>query len=95
MPDHHLPEEAETILRNFLQSGGRIIPFADNNQPFIQELGKYLVPDVVLNPPNADLRYTHVIKDGMGLYYLTNEGQIPLMGNLQYIATDMHNGGTH
>lgn len=82
MPDHHLPEEAETILRNFLQSGGRIIPFADNNQSFIQELGKYLVPDVVLNPPNSDLRYTHVIKDGTGLYYLTNEGANPIDGKL-------------
>jgi len=84
MQGHHLSEEAEGILNRFKESGGKVIYFNpyDEDQAFIKELKGSLSPDILLNPPNPDLRYTHVCKDGMEFYYLTNEGGNPIKGEL-------------
>ena len=76
MANHTLPEPAESVLERFAQSGGRIVRFerTGDGTKFLRQLEESLLPDVVLEPANPDLRYIHVRKEGYDFYYLTNEG---------------------
>jgi len=72
MPDHHLSECQEEILKRFINSGGQVMAFSVAERLLNQLTG--INSDVMIEPANDDLRYVHVKKDGYDFYYLVNEG---------------------
>ena len=84
MADQPASEAAEKVLENFSRSGGWIETFdpSSDSKAFTGKLGEYLVPDIAIEPANADLRYIHVRKGGHEFYYLANEGRDAIQGNL-------------
>ncbi len=73
MPNHHLTEEYEGILQNFIDSGGYVVAFSVPERLLEQIYGK-IENNVSIEPRNEDLRYIHINKDGHDFYYLVNEG---------------------
>ena len=84
MAGQTLPEPAEKVLENFVRSGGRIVYFdrTEDETKFLRQIEQSLLPDVVFEPTNPDLRYIHVRKGGYDFYYLVNEGGNPVEGRL-------------
>ena len=80
-----LPEPAEKVLENFVQSGGCIVYFdrLEDETKFLRKIEESLLPDAVFEPTNPDLRYIHVRKGGYDFYYLVNEGGNPIEGRLK------------
>ena len=88
---NHLPEKVLPALRQ-LEKNGRLILYQDS--PFAKQfpkailakepadlvsaLKKQLVPDLILNPSSENIRYRHVMKDGIHWYILFNEEETPV-----------------
>ncbi len=84
MIDHPINNEMEKILKEFIQCGGNIITFnpSENTKIFLKQIKKFLTPDIIIEPSNPDLRYTHFRKSEYDFYYLTNEGINTIEGKL-------------
>jgi hypothetical protein len=81
--DYKLPKDAEMVLQQFTESGGYIERFDPNeSELFLQQLRSKLDKDVLLNPNNSDLRYIHIRKRSGDFYYLTNEGENAIEGEI-------------
>lgn len=88
---NHLPEKVLPALRQ-LEKNGRLILYKDS--PFAKQfpkailakepadlvsaLKKQLTPDLILNPSSENIRYRHVMKDGIHWYILFNEEETPV-----------------
>jgi hypothetical protein len=93
---NHLPEKAIPALRQ-LEKNGRLIIYADSlfiaefpnaimaktPQDLVSVLQKKLVPDLILTPSSENIRYRHMIKDGIHYYILFNEEQTPVKTNIK------------
>ncbi len=84
MIDHPLDNKIEGKLKEFIQCGGNIITFnpTENYKIFLKQIKKFLVPDIIIEPSNPNLRYAHIRKSGYDFYYLTNEGEDTIEGKL-------------
>ncbi len=57
-----------------LQTGGSVQSVED----FLAAVDRLVSPDLSATPPAPDLRYRHVVKEGVHYYILANEGLTPL-----------------
>lgn len=86
---------AKEKINSFLDSGGEVIIFSKNysqnykNMKSItnyEQVLKHLrdkeVGNISIRPNNADLRVSHVVKEGMDFYLLVNEGEKTIEGEL-------------
>jgi len=81
-------ESVERILKSFIHSGGNIITFDPlEDTKFMKQIRKFIPPDIVLEPANPDLRYIHVQKGDYDFYYLTNEGERAIEGEITLQST--------
>lgn len=65
-------------LAAFAKEGGKLLS-ADGRSVLTDVLPR----DAVLTPPAPDLRVSHVVKEGVHFYLLTNEGESVIEGGLQ------------
>jgi len=82
-----IPEEAQPALQT-LSDAGRLIAWQSVSFPsvesvqsvdaFLSAIDRLVQPDLVATSPAPDLRYRHVIKEGVHYYILVNEGLTPL-----------------
>ena len=65
---------------DLLSRAGRLVRFTMDTAPaaFLRDLDRLAPPDLLVDPPAADLRCRHVEKGGCHYYLLTNEGKTPL-----------------
>ncbi|MGC9395047.1 MAG: glycosyl hydrolase [Anaerolineae bacterium] len=90
-----ISEEAKLALQ-ILADAGRLIAWQSDPPPsvksaqsvedFLTAIDRLVPPDLVATPPAPDLRYRHVIKEGIHYYILTNEGLTPLSTTLSVSA---------
>ncbi|HHX02101.1 MAG TPA: hypothetical protein GX739_05440 [Firmicutes bacterium] len=86
--------EVERALPEFIRQGGavliynreqkRLVPdyacqIRDLDQ-LVPEIEKRITRDICFEPTCSMLRYTHVVKDGLHLFLLVNEGDQPIAG---------------
>lgn len=64
-------EETMSLLEQFKQQGGSVI-----QDQVVDQLKK----TIELNPANADIRVTHVKKQGQSFYFIVNEGETAYSG---------------
>jgi len=87
-----LPSQARPALE-ILCDAGRVIAWQQSAlslsvQPvqsvdaLIKAIDRLVPPDLTATPPAPDLRYRHVVKEGVHFYILTNEGVTPLQTTL-------------
>lgn len=80
----YIPDEALTML-NILAKNGRLITWegspsvsgskmVSNAAELIDAVGRMVRKDILLETPSEDIRYRHVIKNGVHFYLLFNEG---------------------
>lgn len=91
-----LPEaESLILLEKACQQGVRILAFGQEpgglptswplcatGEALLSGIREVLPADLTLTPSQPGLRYTHGVKEGMDFYFLTNEGEGPLRGEL-------------
>ncbi|MBL4574514.1 MAG: hypothetical protein JKY51_00245, partial [Opitutaceae bacterium] len=70
-------------LAQFEHNGGTLITFI-NAEQLLEKLSKTTTRDITLNPPNNDLRFIHIQKEGLDFYLLVNEGEETIKGELQF-----------
>ncbi len=85
----HIRAEARPAL-DALARAGRLIVWGEDEWGFdgaavvdtadalVAQIDRLVSPDLIVEPPQPDLRYRHVIKDGLHYYMLCNEGNEPL-----------------
>jgi hypothetical protein len=92
----NLKEPLRRRLQDFIDNGGTVIRLDGEETPAIlhgvryvntpedavAELKKCLPAEITLNPPNPNLRVSHVIKEGHHFYLLANEGEECIRGDL-------------
>ncbi len=73
------PEKAGPVLEK-LANAGRLIRWKENmgDGPLFKELAAVIQKDISISPPNRNLRYRHVYKQGTHFYILFNEGEEPV-----------------
>lgn len=69
-----LTDAAGDRLDAFKASGGTVIVFSEDVS-LPDQIDEVVDPDVVLDPPDADLRCIHYRKDGIDHHLLVNEGE--------------------
>jgi len=90
-----IPKEAKPALQT-LAEAGRLIAWQSSPLPsvksvqsvedFLAAIDRLVPPDLTATPPAPDLRYRHVIKEGIHYYILVNEGLTPLHTTLTVSA---------
>ena len=83
-----LPERAAEPLRR-LEEAGRLLRWPDDGTAdgdLIAELERLAPADLRVTPPQPDLRYRHVVKDGVHCYLITNEGVHPVEARIDVSA---------
>ena len=86
------PERASEPL-NRLERAGRLLRWNSDSQSeeeLIAELERLAQPDLRVTPLQPDLRFRHVIKDGVHCYFMTNEGMRPIEARIEVAATGNH-----
>lgn len=76
-----LSTEAGEKLDAFTASGGTVIHY-DEEMSLPAKIGHTITSDIVLSPPNPDLRFIHYRKAGLEFYLLVNEGEHRIKGEL-------------
>ena len=78
-----IPQEAEPALRTLVEAG-RVVEWGSEGvgASLVAAIDRFVLPDLVAEPPAPDLRYRHVIKEGVHWYILSNEGVEPLSTTL-------------
>lgn len=82
-----IPPEAASVLETLAHAGRLIgwghrepagvpaqVPYAETAEALISAIDALVSPDLVVCPDAVDLRYRHVVKDGIHYYLLWNEG---------------------
>ncbi len=71
-----IPKEAQSALQT-LEHAGHLIKFNGNikSDSLLAAINHLLPDDFLASPHNPDLRYRHVLKNGIDYYLLTNEGK--------------------
>ena len=98
--DHttHLAPEIRGRLERFAAGGGTVVIFGEGppiaggvsvtSEPaLLSALDRTVGRDVELHPAHPNLRAAHLVKEGVHLYLLTNEGDEPLSGELRVSQT--------
>ena len=84
-----LPERAAEPLRR-LEEAGRLLRRPDGDGAadgdLIAELERLAPADLRVTPLQPDLRYRHVVKDGVHCYLITNEGVHPVEACIEVAA---------
>lgn len=90
-----IPEEANPALQT-LADAGRLIAWQSSTftsaksvqsvEDFLTAIDHLVPPDLTATPPAPDLRYRHVLKEGIHDYILVNEGLTPLSTTLTVSA---------
>jgi hypothetical protein len=73
--------EAGRILNEFAADGGSVV-VTDDYEEVVPALRDILMPDLELEPVMPGIRATHLVRDNMHLYILTNEGDCAAEGLL-------------
>ena len=78
-----IPSEAKSALQT-LADAGRIVAHGhgDAAGDFVAVIDALVSPDVVVLSPAPDLRYRHVVKEGIHYYVFSNEDVEPLSTTL-------------
>ncbi len=77
-----LSPETKERLKEFERRGGRVIDFGrDVDLPFL--LDDFLDRDIRLEPNDDNLRLIHYRRDGLEYYFLVNEGNEEIQGELK------------
>ena len=84
-----LPDRAAEPLRR-LEAAGRVLrwPTDDGRSDgdLVAELERLAPADLRVTPSQHDLRYRHVVKDGVHCYLITNEGVHPVEASIEVAA---------
>ena len=83
-----LPERAAEPLRR-LEDAGRLLRWPDDGATdgdLIDALDRLAPADLRVTPSQPDLRYRHVVKDGVHCYLITNEGVHPVEARIDVSA---------
>ncbi len=87
-----IPEEAKPTLQTLAEAGRLILwgsascQLALQPEDFLATIDRLVPPDLTATPHTPDLRYRHVIKEGVHYYILVNEGLTPLRTMLTVYA---------
>ena len=79
--DAELCERGRARLRTFEEGGGHLIPF-EPGMDLTASLKGIVKRDLQLTPGHEDLRFIHYRREGLDTYYLVNEGNEEITGEL-------------
>lgn len=92
-----VPERARSALM-VLAAAGRVVAWQQppdlegtvivHSEDELRDVLDHLAPpDLVVSPPQPDLRYRHVVKNGVHYYLLVNEGATTIRGEIRVSAS--------
>mgnify|MGYP000682455230 FL=1 len=90
-----IPAEAQPALKTLAEAGRLIawqssplasVKSVQSVDDLLAAIDRLVPPDLTATPPAPDLRYRHVVKEGVHYYILVNEGLAPLYTTLTVSA---------